>query len=740
MKKSLLTVFFSAGFVVGFSQSLPAQNTVEPTVTIHATDAWASEIRLQTGTFTVRRTGPTNFPLAVFYNLSGTASNGVDYEALGHSVQMPAGALEASFTVRPMDDSLVEGTEFVLAELTGSPLACATCGYLIGEPSKAEVFITDNDPRSGTNSPPFVRLNEPQDGDLFRAPADITLRAYAQDAEDRFDLQVEFFEGTNSLGFGTFFATTCPAPYCPFFALTWSNVPPGEYVLSAKTTDSHGATSMSAPARVAVIETNIVPQAVVNIFASDATGSEIPVVPPWLDIPQRYDPAVFTVTRTGPTNQPLTVFYSVGGTAANGVDYDRLPGDVTIPAGAASALIEVSVTDDFLVEGTETVELKLEPPICIQMFPPPPGCYRVGPNSRAAAEILDNNPAGTNHAPFVRLNSPQNGDVFTAPADITLRAYAEDDEGDTGLQVEFFEGARSLGFGVFVPALCPSPFCPFYALTWSNVPPGDYTLTARATDSQGGSGVSDPVHIRVTGTDVPPPTNLVVVTIVASDAIAVEGPFCRSNWWWTTSGNGGDWTIAPAAGDPNSLSWRTNNCWGTNTAAFVVRRTGPTNAPLTVYYAIGGTASNGADYVTLPGQVVIGAGRRSARIEVVPVEDSAAEHLETVVLRLQPVPADSNAPPTYVTGFPSRAAAIILDNDRPRPSCMRLPDGLFHVCGPATNGHSFRVQASADLMNWTVLCTNTVTDGAFHFVDPDAANLNARFYHLAPVPSEAPQE
>src|SRR6185369_7234786 len=98
------------------------------------------------------------------------------------------------------------------------------------------------------------------------------------------------------------------------------------------------------------------------------------------------------------------------------------------------------------------------------------GCYRVGPNSRAAAEILDNNPAGTNHAPFVRLNSPQNGDVFTAPADITLRAYAEDDEGDTGLQVEFFEGARSLGFGVFVPALCPSPFCPFYALTWSNVP------------------------------------------------------------------------------------------------------------------------------------------------------------------------------------------------------------------------------------------------------------------------------
>src|SRR5438132_1097731 len=111
------------------------------TVTIYATDAHASEAGSDTGTFTVRRTGATNFPLLVFYQLSGTASNGVDYEQLGTTVQIPAGALAASFTVKPIDDSLVEGTETVVAQITASPLACVACGYNIGTPNIAEILI-----------------------------------------------------------------------------------------------------------------------------------------------------------------------------------------------------------------------------------------------------------------------------------------------------------------------------------------------------------------------------------------------------------------------------------------------------------------------------------------------------------------------------------------------------------------------------------------------------------------------
>src|SRR5205823_9487036 len=84
----------------------------------------------------------------------------------------------------------------------------------------AQVLAAD-----ATNQSPqvkMVRLNSPQDGQVFAGPTDIRLVAYAQDREDGYKVTVEFFNGTNSLGFGTFVPSLCPAPYCPNFSLTWS--------------------------------------------------------------------------------------------------------------------------------------------------------------------------------------------------------------------------------------------------------------------------------------------------------------------------------------------------------------------------------------------------------------------------------------------------------------------------------------------------------------------------------------
>jgi hypothetical protein len=49
----------------------------------------------------------------------------------------------------------------------------------------------------------------------------------------------------------------------------------------------------------------------------------------------------FTIQRTGDTGQALVVNYRLSGTATNGVDYQRLSGTVTIPAGQSSATIGV---------------------------------------------------------------------------------------------------------------------------------------------------------------------------------------------------------------------------------------------------------------------------------------------------------------------------------------------------------------------------------------------------------------
>src|SRR5258706_135829 len=88
--------------------------------------------------------------------------------------------------------------------------------------------------------------------------------------------------------------------------------------------------------------------------------------------------------------------------------------------------------------------------------------------------------------------------------------------------------------------------------------------------------------------------------------------------------------------------------------------TGGTIAPLTVNYALGGSASNGGDYQQLPTSVTIPAGAASADITVIPIDDSIVEGNETVVLTLS-----ANA--AYTVGSPGSATITIADNDQPPP-------------------------------------------------------------------------
>ena len=115
-----------------------------------------------------------------------------------------------------------------------------------------------------------------------------------------------------------------------------------------------------------------------------------------------------------------------------------------------------------------------------------------------------------------------------------------------------------------------------------------------------------------------------------------------------------------------------------------------------------------------------------------PVDDALPEPIETVVLALVSRPGVSNTPSPYVVGQPRRAEAIIVDNDQPRPSTGRLPDRSFHLMRPGANGTWWRIECSTNLIQWSVLCTNSVTDGALHFVDPDGDELPQRFYRALP--------
>jgi len=596
---------------------------LQPVVDIRAIDPIAREPDptasfVDTATFRVCRSGPTNLPLPVYYRISGTASNRVDYQELPNSVVIAAGDRFADISVIPLSDQLVEGPESVV--LTIEPPICAAiypppygC-YRVGPADTAKAVILDSTPP--TNQPPFVRLVKPSEGETFLALADIRLAALAWDI-DGYVATVEFFEGTNSLGIVTNQPAATSAALPPF-SLVWSNVPPGRYVLTALATDNAGAITLSCPVEIQVVPEVVPPE--VNLLTVDPEAAEtLPGTPA--------NPALFSVTRTGDTNLPLAVFYSIGGTASNGVDYVRLPGWVLIPAGASASPILVQPIDDDLVEGLETVILKLEPPpIVAPAGAGPAWWYRIGTNYAGAAVIRDND---FNQSPKVEIMHPAAGAVFREKSDIGIDVVACDPDGWVGT-VEFYANDQLIGEQQILFIVPPPPGQPQkFSLVWSNVPAGDYSLTAKAFDNLGGVSVSDPVRIQVKA--LPP---LPIVTVVATDPVATE---------------------------PNPLLPVLPN-----TATFTVVRTGGSTGPLTVFYRVTGSASNGVDYATLPGWVTIPAGAASAPVVVSPLDDNRIERTESVILTLlQPPCVTSNAVSAgcYLVGEPDRAIAFIRDND-----------------------------------------------------------------------------
>jgi hypothetical protein len=103
-----------------------------------------------------------------------------------------------------------------------------------------------------------------------------------------------------------------------------------------------------------------------------------------------------------------------------------------------------------------------------------------------------------NSLPAVALTQPADGATFSAPATVNLSATASDTDG-TVTKVEFFNGTTKLGEDTTAP----------YSFTWSSVPAGNYTLTARATDDVGGTATSAASRITVvSNTNTPPAVSI----------------------------------------------------------------------------------------------------------------------------------------------------------------------------------------------------------------------------------------
>ena len=167
---------------------------------------------------------------------------------------------------------------------------------------------TGSDPLPG-NVPPTAALTSPSSGARFIAPATITVSASADD-NDGAIAQVEFYAGA------TLLATDSTSPY----GTTWSNVPTGSYIVTARATDNSGAVTTSSP---------------VNITVEDPPPSSLPA--PWAS--QDIGAVGVGGNATGSDGR-FTVHGSgtdIWGTAdAFRFVYQRLTGDGTIVALVSS--------------------------------------------------------------------------------------------------------------------------------------------------------------------------------------------------------------------------------------------------------------------------------------------------------------------------------------------------------------------------------------------------------------------
>jgi hypothetical protein len=271
------------------------------------------------------------------------------------------------------------------------------------------------------NIGPLPRIISPANHAVFYAPVNIPVFAFA------IATNVEFYAGTIDLGrgynLGLGLADRQPGIDYPDFVIAgsvprldhiyyriWTNVPPGSYALTAVTTNGLGGLEISRtspPVNITVLaSTSTTGPRVVDIVAGDpiaiaGTNSWTWLgmtneTPTWADWPPLHfqsftnwgpKDALFLVQSYGDTSDTFTVTYNISGTASNGVDYEALPGSVTIPAGQSQALIPIVPIDNGPPYAPKTVILTLTPATNA-----PPPLYVLGSPTNAEALILEARP------------------------------------------------------------------------------------------------------------------------------------------------------------------------------------------------------------------------------------------------------------------------------------------------------------------------------------------------------------
>lgn len=312
------------------------------------------------------------------------------------------------------------------------------------------------------------------------------------------------------------------------------------------------------------------------------------------------DPGRFTFTRTGDLTLPLIAHYGISGLATHGVDYQALSGVVSFAAGSSTVTEDVLPINDALGEPTQDVIVQLRSS----------NAYQLG--------------AGTTHRATVNIND--DSDLPLVAINLLDGVITETDAGS-------------------------------FRITTSGTGTGNitvnYTVTGTATSGSDFTALAGSLSISKNNTSSITLTPIndalledaetVVITLTPSASYTVD----VQNSITAVIRDDDKPTVNVSV---NALSTAENAA-----SRFYLSRTGSTTSALSVSYSISGTATPGTDYTALSGTASIAAGSSGAFVDVVPIEDTLAEGVESVTMTV-------NSTANYGVEVAS-TTLLITDND-----------------------------------------------------------------------------
>ena len=539
------------------------------------------------------------------YTVGGTATAGSDFTiANSGTVTVPKGATTATIPVKLIDDSVHEGDETVVLTLVGST------GYQVGSP--ATLTIVDDDGPTVSFSLDTDRRGWAREYWQGRYIIDVRL-----DKAPTFDITLEYrVGGTATLGSdfdldnpGTIVVAAGHTRTNTRLDLRDDSVPESDETIILTLIESTGY-RVGSPGTwpLIIVDDDTVDDDTPTMSFASASQSAV----------EGSGTQNVGVTLSKAPTTDLTLAYTVDGTAKAGSDYTALSGTVTVPRGATTATIPVTLIDDSTGEGSETIILTLAGS----------AGYRVVSPVAHTLTILDD-------APTVSF------------------ASASQSAG---------EGSGTHDVGVTLSPALTSDITVKYTVGGTATAGSDYTaLSGTVTVPAGATTAAIPVTLI--DDTVPESDETVVLTLAPPAGYRVGSP--------------GTHTLTIVDDDPrvSFVSASQSVGEGSGTHNVEVRLSPAPTTDVTVTYTVGGTATAGSDFtIASSGTVTVLAGATTATIPVTLIDDTAPESNETVVLTLA-------ASGGYQVTSPGTHVLTIAANDAqpPATSSVSFASGTYRV-------------------------------------------------------------